>query len=359
MWINSIIIWTLIFFMFVGIADKTTGYKKGYGKAFDEGFHAMGPLALVMVGMISSAPVIAEIVRPVITPVFSIMGADPAVFPGMLLAIDMGGYPLALELAGSEEAGLFSGIILSTMLGPTFVFTIPVALGLVGKKEYPFLAKGIMIGLIPVPAGAFIAGVIAGFSPLFLLQQLIPIILFTGIIIAGLLWADKLMIQCFIILGKGIIGFSAVVLGIVAVQELTGSVLISGLTPFKESMEIIGLIVLALAGAFPLVHFLKEKAIPFFKPLIQRSGIGDMAWVGLTASLAHSIPMYKKLHELDNKGKLINVAFSVSGAFVLGGHLGFTAALEPHMVVPMAAGKLSAGIISIIIAVYISDNSVR
>lgn len=354
MWIHSIIMWTLIVFMIIGIVDKIRGNKKGYGQAFDEGFQSMGPLALVMVGMITISPVLAELLRPIVTPVFVILGADPAVFPGMILAIDMGGYPLALELASSNEAGLFSGIILSTMLGPTFVFTIPVALGFINKKDYPILAKGIMIGLIPVPLGAFFAGIIANFSIPFLFAQLLPVIIFVVIIITGLIWMDKLMIAIFVFIGKAVMTIVSIVIGVVAIHELTGIELIRGLTPFSESMEIVGLIVLALAGAFPLVFFLREKIIPFVRPLINKSGISDIAWVSFVSSLAHSIPMFKKLHELDEKGKLMNIAFSVSGAFVIGGHLGFTAAIEPQMVIPMMVGKLSAGILAIMIAFGLS-----
>ncbi|PYZ94013.1 ethanolamine utilization protein EutH [Salipaludibacillus keqinensis] len=350
MWIHTMIIFVLILFMFVGIVDKIMGNRRGYGKAFEEGFQAMGPLALVMIGMISVAPVIANVLRPVITPFFIFLGADPSMFPGMLLAIDMGGYPLAIELSESTEAALFSGIILSTLLGPTFVFTVPVALGFINKNDYPVLAKGIMIGLIPIPLGAMLAGMIAGFPIDFLLRQLFPVLLFVGVIICGLIWMDQWLIKVFTFIGKGIMALVCLVIGIVAINELTPFEVVQGLTPFSESMEIVGLIVLALTGAFPLVYFLKEKILPLMSPIIRKSGITDVAWVGFISSLAHSIPMYKNLNQMDEQSKLMNIAFSVSGAFVLGGHLGFTAALEPQMVMPMMAGKLTAGVLSVVLA---------
>jgi ethanolamine transporter len=55
--------------------------------------------------------------------------------------------------------------------------------------------------------------------------------------------------------------FVTSVLAVVAIQELADITLIMGLTPFRESMEIVGLIVLALAAAFPFVHFLQRKVI--------------------------------------------------------------------------------------------------
>ncbi|NJP36674.1 ethanolamine utilization protein EutH [Alkalicoccus luteus] len=347
MLLNQLVIWILVIAAAVGAADKIRGNKKGYGEAFDEGFRTMGPLAFVMVGMISVAPLLAEMLRPVLIPVFTFIGADPGMFPGMLLAVDMGGYPLAMELAETREAALLSGIILATMLGPVFVFTVPVALGLIHKEDHTVFAEGIMLGLIPVPAGAFLAGLAAGMPAMFVLQQLVPAALLVIAMVAGLYWAGPSVVRLFIAGGRMIMVFITAVILILIVQELAGIVILPGLTPFHESMEIVGLIVLALAGAFPLVHFLKRT---LHSRLAARKGrISADGWIGFLTQLAHSIPVYKKLHTLDDEAKLMNVAFSVSGAFLLGGHLGFTAALEPEMTVAMLIGKASAGVMAILL----------
>src|SRR5699024_10974692 len=54
---------------------------------------------------------------------------------GTLLANDMGGYHLSMEMAQSEEAGLLAGAILAAMLGCTIVFTIPVGLGIIATED--------------------------------------------------------------------------------------------------------------------------------------------------------------------------------------------------------------------------------
>ena len=54
-------------------------------------------------------------------------------FATTLLANDMGGFALAQQLANDPQAGLFAGAILGAMMGPTLVFTIPVALGIIQK----------------------------------------------------------------------------------------------------------------------------------------------------------------------------------------------------------------------------------
>ena len=65
--------------------------------------------------------------------VFSLIGADPAIFAGSLLACDMGGFPLAKELTTNEEAAALGGIIVSSMLGVTVSFTIPTAMTMTKK----------------------------------------------------------------------------------------------------------------------------------------------------------------------------------------------------------------------------------
>lgn len=51
---NSFIMLLMMVFMIVGGVDKIRGNKHGYGEAFDNGFHAMGPLAISMVGVIAA-----------------------------------------------------------------------------------------------------------------------------------------------------------------------------------------------------------------------------------------------------------------------------------------------------------------
>ncbi|MEG0387123.1 MAG: ethanolamine utilization protein EutH, partial [Niameybacter sp.] len=123
--INEIIIYIMVFFAALGALDKIIGNKFGLGEKFEEGIMAIGALAISMVGIIALAPVIANLLKPVVVPLFGLLGADPAMFAGSLIANDMGGAPLAQALAIDPDAGLFGGLIVGAMLGPTIVFTIP------------------------------------------------------------------------------------------------------------------------------------------------------------------------------------------------------------------------------------------
>ena len=80
------------------------------------------------------------------------LGANPSMFAGTLLACDMGGFFLAKELAGGDVAAwLYSGLILGSMMGPTIVFSIPVALGIIEPSDRRYLALGVLAGIVTIP----------------------------------------------------------------------------------------------------------------------------------------------------------------------------------------------------------------
>ena len=71
---------------------------------------------------------------------------------------------------------------------------------------------------------------------------------------------------------------------------------------------------------------------------------------GMVATLANNIAMFNIMGDMNPKGKLLNVAFAVSAAFVFGDHLGFTAGVNQSMVTPVILGKLVGGITALIVA---------
>lgn len=355
MGINEIIIYIMVLFMVIGAIDRCLGNKFGYGQQFEEGFMAMGSLALAMVGVVSLAPVLANILRPIVSPVYKMLGADPAMFATTLLACDMGGYPLAMQLAETEAAGKFAGLILGSMMGATIVFTIPVALGIIEEKDREFLAKGVLAGIITIPLGCLAGGLAAGYSLSMILANLVPIIIVAVLISLGLWKIPEKMTKGFTIFGQGVVIVITIGLAAIIIETLTGIVVIPGMAPISEGIATIGAIAITLAGAFPLVYFITKV---FSKPLLKLGGLlgmNDKAAAGMIATLANNIPMFGLLKEMDNRGKILNVAFAVSGAFVFGDHLGFIAGVDKTMIFPMVVGKLVGGISAVILAMIMFE----
>lgn len=357
--INEIIIYIMVIFMALGAIDRIIGNRFGLGERFEQGILAIGELAIAMVGIIAFAPVLANILRPVIVPLFGLLGADPAMFAGSILANDMGGAPLAVELAQDPNAGLFGGLIVGAMLGPTIVFTIPVGLGIIKEEDQKYLATGVLAGVITIPIGSFVGGLIAGFDVGMVLTNLIPIIIIAALIAIGLVFIQDAMIKGFTYFGKFVVIIITIGLAAAIIERLTGFVVIPGMNPIEDGIAIVGDIGIVLAGAFPLVYVITKV---FKKPLMALGkvlGMNDVAAAGLVASLANSIPMFGMMKDMDKRGKIINVAFAVSGAFVFGDHLGFTAGFNSAMIFPMIVGKLIGGITAVIVAIFIARRVVE
>ncbi|MCQ4769255.1 ethanolamine utilization protein EutH [Intestinimonas massiliensis] len=352
--VNEIIVYIMVLFMALGAVDRIIGNRFGLGEKFEEGIIAMGSLALSMIGIICLAPVLAGLLRPVVVPLYSFLGADPAMFAGTILANDMGGAPLAKELALTPEAGQFGGLIVGSMLGPTVVFTIPVALGIIRPEDHEFLARGVLAGVITIPIGGLVGGIAAGFPLMMVLKNLIPIVLIAVLIALGLAFIPNGMVKGFQVFGRFVIIVITVGLAAAIVQALTGITLIPGMNPIEEGYATVGGIAIVLAGAFPLVFVITKV---FRKPLMGLGhllGMNDIAAAGLVATLANNIPMFQMMGDMDRRGKIINVAFAVSAAFVFGDHLGFTAGFDAAMIFPMIVGKLVGGVTAVAAAMLLT-----
>ena len=199
---DNIILWIMAIAMVLGALDRMFGSRLGLGKQFEEGILAIGALSLSMLGILTLAPVLARLLRPVLVPVYGFLGADPAMFAGSILANDMGGAPLAMELAGS----------------------------------------------------------------------------------------------------------------------------------------------------FPLVFLLTKLLRRPLAALGRLLGMNGTAAAGLVASLANSIPMFGMVKDMDERGKIVNIAFAVPAAFVFGDHLGFTAGYDAAMLGPVIAAKLTGGVLAVLAA---------
>ncbi|HCN4468898.1 TPA: ethanolamine utilization protein EutH [Escherichia coli] len=378
MGINEIIMYIMMFFMLIAAVDRILSQFGGsarflgkFGKSiegsggqFEEGFMAMGALGLAMVGMTALAPVLAHVLGPVIIPVYEMLGANPSMFAGTLLACDMGGFFLAKELAGGDVAAwLYSGLILGSMMGPTIVFSIPVALG-------------VLAGIVTIPIGCIAGGLVAMYSGVqingqpveftfaLILMNMIPVLIVAVLVALGLKFIPEKMINGFQIFAKFLVALITLGLAAAVVKFLLGWELIPGLDPIfmapgdkpgevMRAIDVIGSISCVLLGAYPMVLLLTRW---FEKPLMSVGKVLNMnniAAAGMVATLANNIPMFGMMKQMDTRGKVINCAFAVSAAFALGDHLGFAAANMNAMIFPMIVGKLIGGVTAIGVAMML------
>ena len=366
--INSVVMLIMMIFMLLGAIDKICGNKLGYGEKFEDGFNAMGGLAMSMAGVVAAAPVLRMLLGPILTPIYGIFGASPAMFATTLLACDMGGYPLAIQLAGDDVAiGNFAGLILGTMMGPTIVFTIPVALGIIKKEDRGYLGAGVLAGMITIPIGCIVGGLMMNtLAPEYhlgivtILQNLIPVIIIAALIVIGLWVAPGPMIKGFNVFGTGVTIVITALTAIAVFQQITGIMLpvfyimvenpADGSRGLDSGLLTCGQIAIVLIGAFPMVEWITRTFGKALEKIGAALGMNEAGSAGMVANLANNIAMFNIMGEMNPKGKLLNVAFSVSAAFVFGDHLGFTAGNNADMIFPVIVGKLVAGVTAIIVA---------
>lgn len=352
---NEIIIGIVACFAVIGAVDRICGNRLGLGKEFEQGFLVMGELVLSMVGMLILAPAIAKVLSPVMTPIFTAIGADPSVFAGVFFAIDMGGAPLAQEMALSSQAADMSGILVGGTLGATIVFNIPVSLQIAGQ-DGKWIAQGMIAGLITIPVGCFIGGIIAGFPMDLILKTLFPVTIFSLLLALGMWKCRDILVKCFIAFGKFILALSTAGIALGIIKSLMGWEPIHGLTPIEEACGVVVNCAIFLAGAFPMMLVVNKLLCKPLARLGNTMSINEVSAAGLLLSLVNAIPMLETMKDMDNRGKIINTAFCVSGAYVLGDHFAYAAAYSMHMLIPLIIGKLTGGVAAIILAMVFYKN---
>ena len=351
---HEILIAVMAGFALLGALDRIFGNRWGLGGEFEQGILAMGSLALAMVGIVCLAPVLASVLKPVVVPLYGFLGADPAMFAGTLLACDMGGGALAAQMTEDPQAALLGGVLTGSMLGATVVFTIPVAMGILREQDRKALAKGILCGIVTIPVGVLVGGLTAGFPIAMVLRNLIPIVLIALLIALGLWRAEQAMVTGFAVFGKAVVVVVTIGLAAAIVEALTGFAVIPGMAPISEGFATVGTIAIILSGAFPLVFAVTKLLRRPLMAVGKHLGINDAAAAGLIASLANSIATFGMVKDMNERGKVVNIAFAVSAAFVFGDHLGFTAGFAPEMIGPMIAGKLAGGISAVAVAMWLT-----
>lgn len=352
---NDVIMWVMAVGAVIGGLDLIVGNRLGLGEKFEDGFKAMGPLALAMVGIICLAPVIAEALGPIISPIFAYIGADPALFASVL-ANDSGGYALAMKLAVDNDAGLFSGLLVASMLGCTIVLT-PVGLIMLPKWDQPYFAKGLLIGLIAIPVGALVGGVIGGFNFGMVVANTIPVAVVSILLAVGLKYIPEKMIKGCLIFGKLI--FTVVIGGLIAAafESMTGVVIIKGMEPVKNAMEIIGIIGVILLGTFPVMAIITKVLEKPLGIVGQKLDLDNISTAGLIVNLANPIPVFQMIPDMRARGKIINTAWLVPATAALGDHLGFTAGVQPDYISMVVFGKISAGVVALVLGLILTRST--
>ena len=343
----------MLVFILIGLFDRLFGNKLGLGTEFEKGLSLFGSLILTMAGMIVLAPLLARICNPFFSFVYQYIGIDPSVITSSIFANDMGGAQLAKAVAKNDALGGFNGLVIGSMLGATISFTIPFALGTLKENRQKEFILGLLCGIITTPIGCAFGILISEMPYIIAFINLIPLTIFAIIISLCLLLFPKVCMKAFEIFGIFIKVLVSVGLALGLTQYLTGFELIKGLGTFEEGAGICLKSAVALSGAFPLIHIISKLLDKPLGVLSRKIGINDKSAIGFISSLASNIPTIEMMDKMDQKGAVLNSAFSVSASFLIADHLAFTLAFNGTFLAQVMLSKIISGVSAVIFANFI------
>ena len=351
MTINQIIMYAMCFGVLLGGTDRVLGNRFGFGDKFENGFRMLGPVGLSMAGIICLAPLLSRYLGVIITPVCNLLRIDPSIF-GSILAIDMGGYLMSMDLAADPVMGRFSGIIISSIFGCTVVFCIPVGLGFLSEEDRPLFTKGILLGFVAMPFGIIAGGLMMGLGIGAILWNSFPVLLISLLLAIGVIKKPDLM-------QKGFQGFARLMqivatvgLTLGAVSHLSGIQLFSSMTALQTAMQTVSAICIVMLGSMPLAELIQRVMKKPFDWISRHTGLNGASTTGLLLGLVTATPALAMVPQMDRRGKVVISSCLVSCVCALGAHVAFTISAEPDMVPALLVAKFSGGIIAAAISLY-------
>ncbi|MGL5378696.1 ethanolamine utilization protein EutH [Clostridium sp.] len=354
---EKIVLYIVGAFFVIGIFDYILGNKLKLGTYFEDGIKNIGSLALSMVGILSITPILSDLIVKYIVPITNKIGIDSSIISSSFIAIDMGAYKIAEGTASSSGLVYFSGVLIASILGCTISFTLPLALGVVDKKYHKLLCKGILCGIVTIPVGLFVGGLLLGLSAKLVFMNLLPIIILAIFIAIGLTLCPDKVVKGFTYIGNVIVIISLIGLGIQGFTSITGIVISNRLMPLEEALSIVGKISIFLGGAYVMLEIVKKVLANYLDKIKDKIGINSTSIAALIGSLASAIVVFSTFEELDDRGKVVCSAFSVAGAYVLGGQLGYVATEAREVVLIYIFVKLFCGILAIILSLIVTRDN--
>ena len=341
-------------FLVIGAIDKCLDNKFGFGEGFDRGFDCAGSLVVAMVGFTCFAPVFAGWLQPVLTPFFHWMGADPAMFAGLIVANDSGGFPLAMSLAEDPIAGCYSGLLVASIMGCLVMFTIPYGFAAATREQRPLFIKGLLIGVVTVPLGLAAGGLFSGLTFAEWLCNTIPVLVISGILTLCIWLIPNIIAKVMMVVAR-ILTVIVIITLVVAILDLKLPWIdIPNLVPYGDAILVIGEILIVLGGAFPFLTMVRKL---FRKPLSRLAAKLDFnedAMMGLLALPINALPTFAALPKMNDRGIVVVTACAVSMDFVIGDHLAFTLSVRPDYVPMVMVGKIVGGLCGLFLALWMT-----
>lgn len=329
-----------------GLLDKILNNRLGLVEAFDKGINSMGSIAMSMTGFYCIAIALIQKNVDIITRIGADSAFDPSIIIGSILAPDMGGFSIVAGL-NSEIFLIFSGVVLTSTLGQTISFQLPIFLASLKKDDLQPFISGLVYGILSLPLVLIVVALYLQIPHL--LINLLPILLLCLVLIMALYFSYDRTIFVLTLFGYIIRIISIILFALVILQLFFNNLSFTNDLLISEAMVIVLRMCIVVCGSMILSDIIIKKFSRVIFMVGQKLGINSTSVMGLLLSLGTSIAMIPLFSQMDRKGKMINAAFSVSGAYVFGGQLGFiSSVVDSQGVLVYMISKIVAGVLAII-----------
>lgn len=326
----------------LGLLDKMFHLNLNLAPCFDQGMTSMGSLLVSLCGWyVLMIPFITNN-QTIIMNLFQSLHLDPSILIGSILAPDLGGYHIIEAYTDDTNMIIFAGICLTSILGCFFSFQLPIFLNQI-KEDLDTLMYGFMIGIITLPITFIPLALLLNIS----IFKLISIFILCAILLLGLLFKQRFTLKLITYFAK----FIQIITYLLFIITMVGLFLYPSLIDFnllQEACLIVLKMSLVICGSLVLSHLLITYCSKYLNKLANILHIDMNGMIGLLLSLGSSIAMLPLYPKMNKQSKQINAAFSISGAYALGGQFAFIASVCPESSVYFLGTKLIAGIISIL-----------
>lgn len=340
----------MAFFALIGLFDNLFGDKLGLADDFNQGLAVMGQLSLATLGFYCIGISFVQNNAEAIAGLTAGMPFDPSLIIGCILCTDVGGLPLTLQLAQTTTIGVYTGALVGSGLGMTVGYQLPVFLSALDKKHMPILMRGLVYGLIALPAGLILGGLLLDMSVGTWLVNTIPVLVLCGALVIAFFTVPNGTMKLLSAFGIAIRILSYILFALVIIGVFLPQFAIADRTLVEEMMYInVKTTVVACGG----LVFCK-LAIRYCGGPIQAAArllkTNGESIIGLIINCFQGIAMIPLFPKMDRRGKLMNAAFSVCGAYLMGGKMAYAAAMVDAKYMPaFMVNKIAAGILSVVL----------
>ncbi len=332
-------------FSLLGLIDLILGGRWGLAAEFEQGVAKMGSISLSLVGFYCIGITFIQQNAVAIAEQTAGLPFDPSMLIACLLCSDMGGLPIAQQLAASPELGVFTGALVASGMGALVSFQMPMFLSTIQKEHLPLLMRGFVYGIITLPVGLLVGGLMLGLTLPTLLTNMTPVLLLCAILLVGMKLVPDAMIRFLTRVGRVISVLSYVLFGIVVLGLFVPELTVADQALVQEAAFIALRTVIIVSGGMVFSHLALRFLGGALDALSRLLGVNYASVMGLLLSCPHSMAMVPMYPDMDRKGKIMNAAFSVCGAYLIGGQLAFIIQLVPASAMPaVLANKLLSGI---------------